>query len=398
MSEELRKKMQGGLERLEACTTVLEQLEPLLSPGWERHGDDILRVLEPTLGEWSYLERTVAAAKAFPEVAPLLTRLQNAQAAVGSRIGTAFAATRVEREKHWPARLHALRDAVRQAAARRHQTPLASIEWMEPIPTLVLPVLIALALGVGFINPKAGLVAFGVGLVGASLFPRKWRGDLFADVVEVKPAWGANFSVPLDSAKVEEKGGFMVLQGPPSLRLPRSQGGKSFLLLLKSLLEDYARLHEENAFVDGLAEPPEPWVPGFRSLAQSRVNVKGDGPVQIFQFLAPSTRHSGRALVLKNGVLFIEDTVAQRVLTLVSGRTIRPELSSYRRGLERIPSATMLEKFDEARMLEGVYWLGAGDGVTWTWDEPITVAWNDQRFELVVDDAERARIRGLHGG
>lgn len=392
MTDEVRIRLEGRLEVLEAAAAALETLTGLArSPRWEREAGKVREVIGLYQALAPRLEEATAAALALGEAgAP--GRLEGARRALHARLAWLG-------PRELEARLDGWLRLAEHTGTRRQGRPLASAEVQVGLPRWVY--LAVAAVGVA-LAPSTHGVSLEVLAVGAALW---WLGDrrgararvasfrLFADALEVDEPGAPTRSLPLASLSPVEARPGATLRGLRTVTLPSSAGLLALCERLNELLAERAALLRQEQVLRGFAgERVEArWLPAtLEGVGREPDQVVRSGPVPVVRF---GRAWTGGALLTGRGVLFVSQSAEASVRKAVFGAEVTL-LRQQQRPLLSFPAGLLLERLAELRALRGVVWVDAAEPAAWIAEGPqehLTLPAG--RLSLTLDDAARAHLR-----
>ncbi len=363
---ELRVRLEGRLEVLEAAASLLEALDVQVRGGtWADAGNP--RITRQHLRDWAALaprlEEAVTAARRLNAEEPL-ARLSHARAQLSGSLPEHLARTGVVRLTTLEEQLAAWLQIVEatglpprserllgEASVKVRSRAWLAIGLVAPVMLLLQQRFPALALtmlaGVAYVWVKYTL-----------------RYRLFPDALVFEHEGEPAVEVPLISLARGEASPGTTLHGLVDIEFPADDQLRPFCALLNRVMAERRVLIEEQRALAGVTGPRGTWLSGSWSPvgaeAPTAVEVlkfeKHDAPVLMVAGSGPAPSE-GSALVLEQGLLFIPQRAESSVRETLFGTGWIDLLTEERVPLSHVPERLFVDHLEALRLVRDVLWL-----------------------------------------
>ncbi len=356
---DLRVRLEGRLEVLEAAASLLEALDHQLRGGtWAatpQHLHDWVK-LAPRLEEALEAARRLNAEEPLARLATLRTQLSRSISKHLGRTGVVRLTTLEERLAEWLRLVEATGSPPRKdRLLGEASVQVRSRAWMA------IAALAVVMLVVGQRVPAGALVV----LAGAAYvwWQQTFRYRLFPDALVVEQEDEPPVDVPLSSLYPGEVRPGMTLHGLVDLELPNGEQLRPFCVLINRVLAERQVLVEERKELAKLTGPAGLWVNGTWTAASgegpARVEVlkfEKDETVQLVAGSEPEP-DKGIVLVLEQGLLFIPRRAESKVREVLFKTGWIDLLTEERVPITSVPESYFLERLEALRSVAGVIWI-----------------------------------------
>jgi hypothetical protein len=338
VTDELRVRLEGALEVLEAEMRLLERLRGLANRRWELHASEVLGLIERIRASAATRDDAVLRAQRVHEAEALLERVEEARVGLVSRLDELLMNTSASRVSGLEAKLAVWEELARNVGPLRDVVPISegrgfmrSREWwvtfgaMVAVTALHQPLLMFLLAGLGFVWRDF------------SLHELVWR--LFDDAIELHDG-EHTVRIPLSSLEaVEQTADGLKLRALRDIEL---RGDASLLDFALKLMRVQAEQLARSRFKDRPA--PALWL--HATLQQDHIRVEGC------------------VVVCDAGFVFLPERAFESAWKAVVGapRLVRGEVLE---SLRTLPAALIAERFQPLRELGGTIQLDGYGEAAW---------------------------------